>query len=339
MMTETSKTRFRALFPQPQIDTMTLLTIQEVNTYLHSRLLFNIGLSIGILLTGGLVSFGISCVFLLSGNKDPETLTQHRLLRAYIIALLFIVTGFVIEEFLRWSELGPYSHSTPSQADRSSRLLTFAINVTPVLVAALTDGLLVWRCYMVQKLVLWYSPKGWKNAFWIFPACLWCLTIVTGFTAAPLLFMLNKRILLYVGTVLQATALFSNVVLNIYATLFITSRLLSHRKLTMKLIGGNADTSRHLYIVSILLESAAINVPITIAAAVGIGLVEFFGAVIAPIAVVGQAFASVIIIHQVAVGRAICRRHEEELGKLAAERKLLGDRTRPIGTHTVSLDV
>lgn len=121
------------------------------------------------------MSFGISCVFLLSGNKDPETLTQHRLLRAYIIALLFIVTGFVIEEFLRWSELGPYSHSTPSQADRSSRLLTFAINVTPVLVAALTDGLLVSLTGPVRLLVSISSDHVLR-----FGVAIWCRSSSCG---------------------------------------------------------------------------------------------------------------------------------------------------------------
>lgn len=127
---------------------------------------------------------------------------------------------------------------------------------------------------------------------------------------------------------LQATALVSNTVLNIYATLFITIRLLDYRKTVMTLLGGKADTSRYLHIVSILLESAAINVPITIAAAVGIGLNALFGVIIAPVAIVGQAFASVIIIHQVAMGRAFGRRQEEELSNFMAQNGISGNRQK-----------
>lgn len=284
---------------------------------MHVQLMYGIGLSIGILLTGGLISFGISCLFLLSGGHDSRTRKQHRLLRVYIVALLFLVIPFVVAEFINSNAFVIfYIHSTPSQADRTFGFLTFFVDLTPVLVGSLTDGLLVWRCYMVQRLALYHNPKRWQNIFWIFPACLWVVTAVTGCAVPPLvLFRTDARLPLLerLSSVLQATALISNVVLNIYAALFIAIRLLSYTKVVKTLVGGKADTSRYLDIVNILLESAAINVPITIAAAVGIGLGELFGYIITPVAVVGQAFASVIIIHQVALGRAFSQRQEEEL--------------------------
>ncbi|KAJ3570555.1 hypothetical protein NP233_g4333 [Leucocoprinus birnbaumii] len=84
------------------------------------------------------------------------------------------------------------------------------------------------------------------------------------------------------------------------------------------LIGTQAreDTSRYLQIVSIFLESAAINVPTTMIGAVGFAIKASFGTIIAPVAVVGQVFASIIVIHQVAVGRAFSRRREEEMKRL-----------------------
>ncbi|KAF5349662.1 hypothetical protein D9756_008964 [Leucocoprinus leucothites] len=299
-------------------------TIQDVYNNMHIQLVHTIGVSIGVLLTGGLISFGISCIFLLSGGHDPETSKQQRLLRVYIIVLLFLVTAFIIAEFLNSNAFVIfYIHSTPSQVDRSSRLLTFFVNITPILVGALTDGILVWRCYMIQKLALCYNPKIWQHIFWVFPACLWVLTIVTGCIAAPMIlfraYYERSSLLERLISGFQATALISNVVLNTYAALFIAIRLLNYRKTIMALTGRKADTSRYLHIINILLESAAINVPITIAAAVGIGFNKFFGTVIIPVAVVGQAFASVIVIHQVAVGRAFSRRQEEELSKSVAE--------------------
>jgi hypothetical protein len=57
--------------------------------------------------------------------------------------------------------------------------------------------------------------------------------------------------------------------------------------------GPTTSTQRHVRIVSILLESAAINIPITIAGAVGIGAAEIYGLIVSDIAVtcqVGQCF-------------------------------------------------
>ncbi|KAF5349622.1 hypothetical protein D9756_008976 [Leucocoprinus leucothites] len=170
--------------------------------------------------------------------------------------------------------------------------------------------------------VTWYkgslrivAQKDGKIFFGFFPLAF------TGCVAAPLVLWASEKITLLeqLNSGLQATSFFSNVILNIYATLFITIRLFSYRKVVKTLIGGKADTSRYLDIVNILLESAAINVPITIAAAVGIGLGALFGVIITPVAIVGQAFASVIVIHRVAVGRAFNRRQEEELSQLVAQ--------------------
>ena len=58
----------------------------------------------------------------------------------------------------------------------------------------------------------------------------------------------------------------SNLALNVYATIFITTRLLLHRRMIMRWTRDKALVTRHIYIVGILLESAALNLPITTAA-------------------------------------------------------------------------
>lgn len=72
-------------------------------------------------------------------------------------------------------------------------------------------------------------------------------------------------------------AITSNSALTVYATLFLTTRLLAHRKLTIACQGDKTLTKQHLRIITILLESAAINVPMAIASAVGIKNDEVFG--------------------------------------------------------------
>ncbi|KAF9447972.1 hypothetical protein P691DRAFT_818487 [Macrolepiota fuliginosa MF-IS2] len=82
------------------------------------------------------------------------------------------------------------------------------------------------------------------------------------------------------------------------------------------------STARHNNIVSILLESAAINVPIAICAAVGNMVTTYGGestliwAIFYFIGIPSRALATIIVIHQVALGRAIGRRNRGEVAQL-----------------------
>lgn len=76
----------------------------------------------------------------------------------------------------------------------------------------------------------------------------------------------------------------SNAALNVYAPFFLAIRLLAHRKLAITSLGEKARGMRHLPIVTILLESAAINAPIAIATAIGVGTGKPFGDVLGLIA-------------------------------------------------------
>lgn len=121
-----------------------------------------------------------------------------------------------------------------------------------------------------------------------------------------------------------ALASASNLTLNIYATLFIAIRLIRHRRLAIVCFGSAALTMQHLRIVGILLESAAINVPILLAAVVGAVTQQVYGTFLFGIAVtcqvshpnalpvfvseVGicwQSFSTMLILYQVALGKAI----------------------------------
>lgn len=60
-----------------------------------------------------------------------------------------------------------------------------------------------------------------------------------------------------------------NATLNIYATVFITTRLFQHRRLAIACFGPTAPTAQYLHLAGIFLESAAINVPILLVASIG----------------------------------------------------------------------
>lgn len=69
----------------------------------------------------------------------------------------------------------------------------------------------------------------------------------------------------------QAMALASNIFLNLYAPLFITIRLLLHRRMVISRLGPGAPIARYLHVVNILLQSAVLNVPFMIIGSIGLG--------------------------------------------------------------------
>ncbi len=83
-------------------------------------------------------------------------------------------------------------------------------------------------------------------------------------------------------------AITSNLALSVYATLFLTIRLLAHRKLMIACQGDKVLTGQHLRIVTILLESAAVNIPIATATVVGLRTCENFSGVIGFVVPPGQ---------------------------------------------------
>ncbi|KAF9440949.1 hypothetical protein P691DRAFT_800803, partial [Macrolepiota fuliginosa MF-IS2] len=107
---------------------------------------------------------------------------------------------------------------------------------------------------------------------------------------------------------LQTVAVGSNILLNVFATCFIAIRLLLHRRTLVSYFGEAAPGAKHLRTVNILVESAAINIPVTIAGVVGIAVDPELGDIVGAIAVACQSFASVLILHRIALGRAVGHR-------------------------------
>ncbi|KAF9446008.1 hypothetical protein P691DRAFT_761994 [Macrolepiota fuliginosa MF-IS2] len=264
------------------------------------------------LLAGSLITLGISCVILLAREKERMS-KQHRLLRIYVIALLFLIVSLEVEIFLgTGSNVAPCFWS-PRKVQEYSDLVMFLGYLTVLAVYALTDGLLVWRCFMIYRGLRHSLLANHGRVVWIFPACLLGLGLVAGCIACGV--RLQYRAL---SDKFVSGAFASDVVLNLYATILITATLLRYRRTVKSLSACTPSTpAQHLPIIAILLESAATNAPGAIVVAVGVGIREDYGVIFAPTVAMNQALTSVLIIHQVALGRAFRHRGEEEVKSMA----------------------
>lgn len=168
------------------------------------------------------------------------------------------------------------------------------------MILSLTDGFLVWRCYLVHQ-TLSRTRSKLEAVFWIFPLILWLATTVIGAVAKGIW---DSQHLSKADYILQLTAFSTNILLNLVAPAYLIVRLLLHRRVVISKWGSGAPVAQHLRTVCILLESAALNLPVAIVGIVGIGYDKYFGWVVQAVCVVTQSFASVLILHQVALGKA-----------------------------------
>ncbi|KAF9440156.1 hypothetical protein P691DRAFT_824277 [Macrolepiota fuliginosa MF-IS2] len=228
------------------------------------------GMLVTALFSGGLITLGITCIFLLS--PKGVNVVRRRLRRTYIIVLLLANVGYQTTYFLD-NTLGVMYLLNPKKR-QVLRILAIICDVG----------------HVDRE----YDGCG-------FLGCVGGGLGIAHLSTASI--------------ALQTTAISSSILLNLYTTIYIAVRLLLHRPMVIACVGKAALTENYLPIISILLESAAINVPVTIAGAVGIAVNRLFGSVVLSIAVTCQSLASVLILLRVTLGRAIdqqCREDTEE---------------------------
>lgn len=91
------------------------------------------------------------------------------------------------------------------------------------------------------------------------------------------------------GITFFAASLVCNIVLNIFATLNIMIRLLCHRRKMIMIFGRSWALSKYqLRITGILLESAVLNIPVTLLGAIALLLREAYTTLIIKIIVPAQ---------------------------------------------------
>ncbi len=184
-----------------KIITMRHLTTEDFQAILNGQMMNSIGLLLSTLSTGILLSLGISSLFLLSSRgEDRSLLRRNRFLRIYIIISLLTVLALDVEVFVLVNETTIFEFfSQPQSAyDKFERIWTKVSGTTMLVIVILADGVLVrlpvifflglstercfkvWRCFMVQKALGPYSSSKWGNMFWVFPVCLWIISLGTN---------------------------------------------------------------------------------------------------------------------------------------------------------------
>ncbi len=124
------------------ISTMRPLTEDSTRTnFLKDQMMQMIGLLLGVLLTGILLTLGISSLFLLSFKGENKNLSRrNRLLRVYIIVLLLVVPIFGAGAFVLLSgDIVFFSQ----QKDTLERFWGKVVASTTMAIILLADGLLV----------------------------------------------------------------------------------------------------------------------------------------------------------------------------------------------------
>ncbi len=166
---------------------------QEV---LYDHMMHMVGLIFGVLLTGVLLTLGVSSVFLLSSKGvRGSTRRFNRFLCAYVIILLLNILAFDAEVFILGNGSAIFPSLPPNEIQKLFGIWGKAVGSTTLVIGLMADGILVssswnpryresnkccfkvWRCLMVQRALGPFSSSKWGNIFWVFPACLWVLML------------------------------------------------------------------------------------------------------------------------------------------------------------------
>ncbi|KAF9449278.1 hypothetical protein P691DRAFT_854360 [Macrolepiota fuliginosa MF-IS2] len=292
------------------------ISITDYGTALNSQLPITVGNFIGAFLTGSCATLGTICFVLLSSKTQAGNPKRRLLLQIYLLALTSAVVGYSLIQFIITNIYAIFRpHSFAELGDILDHKLSIPVNLFQALVIWLSDGLLVWRCYKVHKALSEDGPSLWDRVSWAIPAALWAINFVIGLVTCAI--RTGK-----LADPLQATLFICNALTNIYGTFFITIRLLQHRQMARACLGDKVPVARYHRIMSILLESAAINVPIAIFAAVGnLASVDSpLWAIVFSIVFPSQALTTILIIYQVARGRAVSEQSREELTLVMSDR-------------------
>lgn len=171
--------------------------VADLQAILHDQTMSMVGLMLGTLLTGILLTLGASSIFLLSSNKDESLLGQNRFLCIYVIILLSAVLVFDVEVFVLGNGFSIFLSQPPNKILELFEMWSFTMGSTALAITLLADGIFVclllllseslfnnryfkvWRCFLVQRTLGPYNSSKWGNIFWAFPACLWILSLGT----------------------------------------------------------------------------------------------------------------------------------------------------------------
>ncbi|KAJ3572838.1 hypothetical protein NP233_g2817 [Leucocoprinus birnbaumii] len=231
------------------------------------------GLIILAIMNGGLWIFGITCLVFLSrrnpcrDQEDKASIRGSTWWKWYIVILLGVNVFFLVTySTLFMNTLKGIVFSWPVNP---------LLNGAGMLTISLTDGVLVWRCFMVTRAL--GSQRKIEAVFWIFPLCNYIVTAVTALIGTIHFFVPNFAASPKTQLLWPVITLFSNAILNVYAATYICIRLFNYQRLSRKVrtavLGPSSRTSEQPEswcnsIMQIFMQSAAINVPLAFTAAI-----------------------------------------------------------------------
>lgn len=132
-----------------------------------------IGMTLGSFCYGILLNLGLSCLKALRHLPPQAGLWNQRKLLMVHVSLLVVLNAVFQINAIRENLIAIF-YTSPGD-------LTYFYmdkwNLLLVVTFALTDGLLVWRCYMVQKVLLRGRKVLWQHLCWIFPLVLWFMLV------------------------------------------------------------------------------------------------------------------------------------------------------------------
>lgn len=267
-------------------------------------------LAISPLLNGGLLTLGAICIFFLvsfttnpqessSGHPSPK-LKQFRFWTLYIPVLLVLNIALMVLGVWQFLFMG------------TNATVTEGMVLISGLTLSLTDGVLVWRCHKVQSLALgFHQGKLAYTVMRLLPQFFYFIALAAG------LISIIERAVAHsmISVVTFEVALVSNALLNIYATSFISIHLLLFRKVARACHPADLSGVRQSrWLIQNFLEGAVINVPLVLTAIIlsCIGNSQFRD-YLAFIGIPCQSFSTLLILHQMVLGKAIG--HAEETKK------------------------
>jgi len=274
----------------------------------QKEVIWVIGLILGGIGYGALLTLGVACLvtFSYSRHLGRRWLGCEKILSVHVSLVLLMNT--ILQVWNAKSNVNAIFYTDPDH-------ITFFYhdweNIFTVFLAMLTEGILVWRCYMIQEALSTEQFSSlWHKTCWIFPAFLWVAGAVTGTAAvvlldptAPLFSSAESN---SPGLTLFLVAAIVHFTLNLFAISNIIIRLLLHRRFVIAVFGRECAGVEHsLRVSSILLESAAINLPLALLSIVGLLVQANYSALLIQIITPGQCIASILVIYQVARRRTV----------------------------------
>jgi hypothetical protein len=175
----------------------TNLTFEDLYRTDHGGLVVSAGISVSSLFTGGLMVLGALCLCLLSEEK--KTFCRQKIfLQAYIAVVVILDLGLQLTYLLSPHAIAIFHARSYEEAnERFHQTLRIPMDLFPVLVFTVTDGLFVsknliesrllywslayslvkiWRCYILQQ-CLGFKARCWHHIFWVIPSCFWAFNL------------------------------------------------------------------------------------------------------------------------------------------------------------------